>query len=519
MARGEESGDDGRGGGAYTGASDARLTELLRADAPAAHEAVRELRARHWLPVLAYARLCATSDSAARRLAAQAFSLAAQETVRGTDPHGPWRHRLLLLTVRAAVDAASDERARELDPGLSARLRAAGPEGPVPPMLDAFQSLPSRVQGLVWYAIVEREPEDGTAGLLGLTREDVTYGTEPALQALRSAFLKRHLAASGDPHCQDFRRLIEEAVRADGPRRSEDLRAHMAGCAHCTTAYEELSALRDDPGAALAEGLLPWGGTAYGTAAAARSRTDAPGPRRLRDTVLTWPPSRRAALVSAALGVALVPLVLLLGSAPADTAAERTGGAVPPVPPPVTVTATVPTTPAPSVTETVPTPSPTRSSPPRRVSPSPSSAVPAPPPPSPPDGDYAQVVNLSSGLCLDIAHGEIEKGTDVVSAPCSSDDTQRWRVDTDRQAVQSYADPDFCLDSRGDTDRGVGIWECDSLDGRNGRNLRFEVTSRGVILPDIDSGRAVTPGDGGELVLSPDTGRAEQRWRAGAGPV
>ncbi|WP_235882540.1 ricin-type beta-trefoil lectin domain protein, partial [Streptomyces apricus] len=374
MARGEgDEGDDGAGTGAHTEASDARLTELLRADTTTGHAALRELRAHHEAAVLGYARLCTTGESAARELTDRAFTVAAQETVRGIDPRGPWRHQLLLLAWRVAVTWAGDQRSRRLDPGLLARWHEAGPGGPLPPMLDAFHSQPTRVQGLVWYATVEREPAEETARLLGITREDVTYGTGSAGQALRAAFLTSHLAASGDPRCQDFRRLIEEAVRPETPRRSADLQAHMAECGHCATAYGTLSALRDDERTALAEGLLPWGGTAYAAydsygPGGAGGPGGVGGPGGASDGV--WPPSRpsrsssrasrasrafrpsrRLVLASAALGVALVPLLLLLGSSDGDRS-RRTGGTAAPVRPPVTVTATVPTTPRPSTPAT-----------------------------------------------------------------------------------------------------------------------------------------------------------------------
>ncbi|MFD9203966.1 ricin-type beta-trefoil lectin domain protein, partial [Streptomyces anthocyanicus] len=137
------------------------------------------------------------------------------------------------------------------------------------------------------------------------------------------------------------------------------------------------------------------------------------------------------------------------------------------------------------------------------------------PPPSPPGGSYTQVVNLASGRCLDIDNGDLEKGTDVITAPCSSSRTQRWRVDADEGALRSYADPDFCLDSRGATDDGVGIWECDSLNGHNGPNLRFAVTTKGAIRPAIAPDHALTPTGNNTLDLAPDTGEAIQRWRAG----
>ncbi|MDX3645453.1 hypothetical protein P1P70_39915, partial [Streptomyces sp. MB09-02B] len=246
----------------YANASDTRLTALLRTASPTAYAALRELRERHQPSVLAYARLCAASESSARELATQAFTVATKETARGVEPAVPWRHRLLLLAARVAVGWATDGGATGLAPALRVVLDTA-PGGRVPPLLAAFELLPPRPQGLIWYGVVEEEPDDRTAVLLGLTPDDVTYKRESALDALRQACLRVRLAASDDPRCQDFRRLIEESVRPDTPRHSTDLQAHMEHCPHCTGAYGELRALRDSPRATLAEGLLPWGGTAY----------------------------------------------------------------------------------------------------------------------------------------------------------------------------------------------------------------------------------------------------------------
>ncbi|GAA3501858.1 hypothetical protein GCM10019016_089650 [Streptomyces prasinosporus] len=511
-------GSPGARAGVHAGASDVRLTEALRADTPAAYAALRELRARHGPSVLAYARACASGESAARQLAAQALTLAARQTARGTDPGGPLRHRLLLLTVRAAASWAADGRAGGLDAGLHLVLSSCGPGGPVPPLLAAFRTLPSRAQGLLWYGTVEREPADRTATFLGIGRADVLHGTDSALQMLARACLRSRLAASDDPRCGDFRRLIEEAVRPGRPRDSADLHTHRAHCAHCAAAYEEQCALRDDPRATLAEGLLPWAGTAYAASGpepvpAARAAA-APEPR---------PRSRRLALASTALGVAVVPLLLLLLS-PADAPSERAARPAAPsaVPPPVTVTATP--SPSPTASRARKSPSPSASSPPSspaggrgpshtaRPAPSPTRTAPAP---RPPGGAYAQVVNLASGLCLSV-DGDLENRTDVVTARCTSSPAQRWRFDAGRGVLQSSADPDYCLDSRGAVDRGVGIWECDSVDGRNGQNLRFAVDARGVIRPAVAPDHAVTPAGGEALALAREAGRTDQRWRAGA---
>ncbi|MFF5305563.1 ricin-type beta-trefoil lectin domain protein [Streptomyces sp. NPDC013161] len=501
MVRSEK--DDG-----IPGASDARLTEALRADTATVYAALQELRTRHQPSVLSYARLCATSESAARQLAAQAFTLAARETARGVDPSVPWRHQLLLLTGRVAASWSRDDRSTGLDAGLLLLLNTTDP---APAMLPAFLSLPSRTQGLVWYGVVDREPETVTASLLGLTREDVVHGTGPALQSMAQACLKSRLAASDDPRCGDFRRLIEESVRPDNPRDSADLHAHMAQCVHCTGAYEELTALRDAPRATLAEGLLAWAGASY----AIRDRGEARG--NALGTPASWAPSRRRlVLASAALGVALVPLLFFLLRPGGGT--TRPGGAagavaIPSGPSEVTVTATIPVTPSASSAKS---PSPTRSSKPSRsasATPSPSTSPSATT--HAPDGTSAQIVNVSTGRCLDIRDGDLTKGTDVITAPCTSSDTQLWRVDSGRGVVQSSADSDLCLDSRGSVDKGVGIWECDSVDGSHGENLRFTVDSDGVIRPAIAILTGMAPDGEDGVSLVPLSGGAEQRWRAG----
>lgn len=522
MARADDGWDRDRG--VHADASDARLTELLRSDTTTAYPALHELRARHHASVLAYARLCTPNESTARQLAAQAFTLAARQTARGVDPGLPWRHRLLLLTARLAGTWATDERAAGLDAGLLLILNTAGPAGPIPPMLAAFQSLPARAQGLIWYGVVEREPVERTARLLGLSREDVTYGIAPALQRLARSCLRVRLADSDDRDCPDFGRLIEESVRPDSPRDSADLYAHMARCPHCTTAFEELSALRDTPPRTLAEGLLPWGGTGYaasvGETVAARHTAERSWPR----AGLPWD-RRRVVLVSAAVGVTLLPLVMFLAtqggspSAQDPVASVRTAVSVPPVA--VTVTTTVSATPsASSPAPSAPSPSPSRASksPSPTRTPLPTKTVrPKPPAPTaqPPNGTFAQVVNVASGRCLDI-DGRPSNGTDVITAPCTSAPDQRWRYDIEFGLLRSYDHPGYCLDSRGSVDRGLGIWECDAVYGYNGRNLRFTVDSRGVIRPGIALDHALTDDGDGWPSLVREAGRQDQRWRAGA---
>lgn len=280
----------------------------------------------------------------------------------------------------------------------------------------------------------------------------------------------------------------------------------MVHCVHCTGAYEELTALRDAPRATLAEGLLPWAGSSY----VRRNRAEAAA--NPLGAAPSWSPSRRVMLASAALGGALVPLLFLL-LRPGDTPRPRAAGtvAVPSTPTEVTVTATVPVTQSPT---------PPKSHPPKRSSKPTSSADPTPTPsPSPiihaPNGTYAHVVNVATGRCLDIRDGDLTEGTDVITAPCTSSATQLWRVDAARGVVQSSADSDLCLDSRGSVEKGVGVWECESVNGGHGDNLRFTVDSDGVIRPAIAIETGVTPEGAEGVSLVPLSGGAEQRWRAG----
>lgn len=639
MAQDERRGEDAP----YTEASDGRLTALLRGETPIAYAALRELRERHHPSVLAYARLCTASETAARELGAEVFTVAARQTARGNEPSVPWRHQLLLLTARLS--------------GIPSA------EGPPPPMLPAFECLPPRDQGLIWYGVVENESDDRTALLLGLVPQDVQFKRELAVLALRRASLRLRLAASEDPRCQDFRRLIEESVRPDNPRHSTDLHNHMAHCAHCTGAYDELRALRDHPRAALAEGLLPWGGTTYareeasgpseecgptettetceaparpttkakapaiaegeswtddaaeaGTGAtagaaaagagAARAGTETQHPKgqgQIEEALLrpaeartgvpaetpegghirtaagtrgvapkdSWdepgpavgvgaagagsradvvalaegaadeerPGSRRLVLTLVALGVALAPLLFLLVFSNHEDPSQNAAGSVgtPTAPPTTGKAPAAPASPTPSdaASSTEMSPKPSKPSKPPKESPKPPKESPKPPKETPgrsdrapapslpngplPNGSYAQVVNVGSGLCLDI-RGELGLGTDVVTATCSSRDTQRWRFDSHRNVLQSFVDPDLCLDSRGKTDQGVGVWRCDAVESENGENLRFTIDPLGQIRPDIAPDLAVTPGALGAVAFAEAKEEDGQRWRAGGKP-
>lgn len=542
----------------YTALSDAELTERIRAGAPPAYPATQELKRRHLPAVLSYARLCARNQVAGNQLAVQAFDLAAREACRGIEPRGNWRHHVLMLVQRVGLTwAASGRRARlesdfvawiddtaefsatDLSEPQRLRLEASSA------MLTGFYRLPQLTRGVLWYAVVDEESDATVATFLSVQPNIVPELRDKAQDAMRQAYLQAYLEQSGDRKCLGFRRIIEAAARPGDRRRSGDLTIHLAECPSCTRLVAELTRMVENPRAVLAEGLLRWGGAAYAARGPVRGLLDtvpAP-PDRSKSTAgasafTAWAESpqgegaprngvrrlsRTVVLVLVAVAAAVVAGTLLAtaseGSAPARDRAE----------PPLRDAWPTAAAPAPSASPTREpskkpsrSPGPTASAPassppaPRSPAPAPSKSVPRRPVPIVPGGGYTQVVHADSGLCLDIANGVMENRTDVVAARCTGAQTQQWSMES-IGLLRSNADPDFCLDSRGDTDRGVGIWSCSSVNGKNGLNLLFTIDGSGAIRPRVAPDFALEPSgssEGSLLDFDPADGDSDQRWTA-----
>lgn len=518
---------------------DADVVEYIRSGAPAARPAAQEFRRRHLPAVLAYACLFGKDHIAADDLAARAFVLATQEAVRGIDPQGTWRHRLLVLVQQAALAWAAGGGRGRLAPDFVDWLTSTGgttsdrsvPLGLRPrdgSMLTAFHRLPERARGVLWHSVMEQEPDNAVSLLLGIEPDALEGIREPAQEAMRQAYLRAHLERNGDRTCQGYQRIIEAAAQPGDHRYSADLERHLAGCRCCATALTELIRMRQDPRTILADGLLGWGGADYLAAGPVQGVTGAEeGPDQEATALLPVHPPATAALsglrhqdrrptrrvslpvVAVAVAVALIALLAAESTGPSPAGS----GTTPSRPVPVTATATVTSTATASVT--LPP-----SQPPGTAPTGSAQAMPhhmTTPWATLPPGHYSQVVDVASGLCLDIRDGVLENHTDVVANPCDASGTQFWRLDS-RGLLHTAADPGFCLDSRGDTDRGVGIWSCSSFSGYHGLNLVFALYSTGVIGPRIAPGFAVTPVSGSPgtpLVLRRFTGVSCQRWRSG----
>lgn len=546
----------------YTALSDAELTERIRAGAPRAYPAVQELKRRHLPAVLTYARLCGRNQVAGNQLAVQTFDLAAQEACRGIEPRGNWRHHLLMLVQRVGLGWADSSRVDRLQPDFVAWIDdtadISAPGLPEPRRLrfeessampTGFYQLPELTRGVLWYALVDEEPDATVAGFLGVEPNSVPELREKAQNVMRQAYVRAYLERCGDRKCLGFRRIIEASARPGDGRRSEDLTLHLAECPSCTRLVAELRRMADNPRAVFAEGLLGWGGAAYVARGPVRGLLDAvpAQPERSQPTAgtsaftastkslssdgLPRKSARRPAMpvVLVAMAVALAGVVVagtLLAAASEEAGPARDHAKEPPLREawPIIATPTPTVTPSASPTrEPSKKPSrsakPTTSAPvPKPPAPAPSKSVPRRPAPIVPGGGFTQVVNADSGLCLDIANGVMANRTDVVTARCSGARTQQWSLDS-IGLLRSNADPDYCLDSRGDTDRGVGIWSCASVNGQNGVNLLFIVDGSGAIRPQIAPDFALEPlgsSEGNPLDFDPADGDTDQRWTAGS---
>ncbi|MGW7369356.1 ricin-type beta-trefoil lectin domain protein [Streptomyces sp. NPDC054841] len=560
----------------YATLSDAELTERIRAGAPPAYPATQELKRRHMPAVLTYARLCGRNHGSGYQLAVQAFGLAAQEACRGIEPRGNWRHHLLMLVQRVGLSWAAGGRRDRLEPDFVAwtddtadtadiadtaggadSADAAGIASGMPgtrrlrseassAMLTGFYRLPEVTRGVLWYAVVDEEPDATVATCLGIRPSMVAELRDKAHNAMRQAYIHAYLERGGDRKCLGFRRIIEAAARPEDRRRSEDLTIHLSECPRCTRLVTELARMADNPRAVIAEGLLRWGGSAYVARGTVPGLSDpVPArPDRSRSTAGRWGftafgraprsggtppegarrPSPTVVLVAVAVAGAVVSGALLQSSSEDPVTARRAEE------PPVQAAWPTPASPPPVLSASPtrkPSKKPSRSASPSTSAPAPEPPAPAPSPSAPPrpvpiapGGGYVQVVNARSGLCLDIENGVMENRTDVVTARCNGARTQRWSLDSNG-LLRSNADPDYCLDSRGDTDRGAGIWSCASVEGKNGLNLLFAADGSGAIHPMIAPDFALEPVDGSEgssLGFDPADGESNQRWTAGTVP-
>ncbi|MET9609599.1 ricin-type beta-trefoil lectin domain protein [Streptomyces sp. NPDC006512] len=508
--------------------TDQQLCEAIRVGNPAAPVAETELRGRHRPRVAAFALTVANDPVQAQHAADRAIDQ-------------------FVLGMRGPAAEALDRPPR---PALLALV--APPAPPAPPGFDpalhslvarGFAALSFRKQALLWHSVVEREPDDLVATVTGDRPEAVPVLTERALAACRDACLRAHLSAQPTPGCRGYARLLDAAASRSDVRSNPDLTRHVGACPGCAVALRGLVALCDNPRPVLAGSLLGPSGAAYLSAVvpAATDSGGRAGPTAgARSAVaLLRRPAGRIALAVAGVLVAATLVVVAVRPAAGPPVAGRAPTALPPradggspAPGPGRTGARSSASASPSGTRSPGSPSPQGSP---GTSPSPegsasgptassgatpaeqaSAAVPVRPFRA---SDYGPAVNSATGLCLDVHGGVFANGVDVVTARCRDGaSVQQWRLD-ERGLLRNAANPGYCMDARGTTGDGVGIWSCSAIGTKTGQNLVFSTDAAGRIKPHIAPGFAVTSGSGepgAPVAFGRAGGAAEQRWNESA---
>jgi hypothetical protein len=232
-----------------------------------------------WDAVLSYADLCTSGSTAATQLATEAFSLGMREArdaetaparSAGRRPSRLPRIPLLLTAVRNTAAAwEAQGQGHMLDPELRLWLnsdkaaRYTGPPLRRPLALRGLRDLQEPDAALLWLAEVEALPLPVVARRLGL--DPAVVGEE--LAQVRGLFRDRchraHLDTPMDTQCRSYARLLDAVTRSPAADTPNDLSRHLARCVECAEAAACLRLHGGGLPAALAGGVIGWGGLAY----------------------------------------------------------------------------------------------------------------------------------------------------------------------------------------------------------------------------------------------------------------
>ncbi|MGX5696948.1 sigma-70 family RNA polymerase sigma factor [Agromyces soli] len=174
---------------------------------------------------------------------------------------GRARHETNLETLESFEDPHSSEQASldALDRGTTAQ---------------AFRSLPTRWQEVLWYSEVEQMTPQQIAPLVGMSANATAALAYRAREGLRQAWIRAHLKSTTEPDCQWTIDHLGAYSRSKlGKRDTTRLEAHLDDCAKCTIVAAEAR----EVGSRLALVLLPLAaGIGGATAYTARLQAGAP---------------------------------------------------------------------------------------------------------------------------------------------------------------------------------------------------------------------------------------------------
>lgn len=269
----------GLDGVVVTGAGTESDADLAAAVGTGDERASGELYRRHHTAVLGYARGLVRDQHTAEDLTSEAFVRTFAALRQGKGPQEGCRPYLYTVVRNAAVDWARAGRRTVVTDEVAAWADASTEDPPDVDELDAavraFRSLPERWQTVLWHTVVEDEPAQAVAELLGMTSGAVAQLSFRAREGLRQAFLVA--SCEGHPDCAEFTAQLAASLRRPGRRRSRALREHLDSCERCRLAAQEMADLNGRLRRCLPVGAVVLGAPTVSLDALSPGAASAPG--------------------------------------------------------------------------------------------------------------------------------------------------------------------------------------------------------------------------------------------------
>lgn len=202
-------------------------------------EAFGELWRRHYPAGVTVAR-SVTSSIDADDLVQEAYTRIYQAIVKGGGPNGSFR-AYLFTSIRNTAAAWGRSRREDAMDELDTVAHPDSTEQASNEALDrsltaqAFRSLPTRWQEVLWYTEIEQMRPNEVAPLLGMKAGAVSQLAFRAREGLREAWIQAHLrSASPGSECQWTIEHLGAYSRGNlGTRDHRRIEAHLDECARC----------------------------------------------------------------------------------------------------------------------------------------------------------------------------------------------------------------------------------------------------------------------------------------------
>ncbi len=227
---------------------DASLLSLVRAGR---RSAFAELFRRYRSLATYVARVESDNPSDVDDVVGEAFASVFQALVVGRGPADSFK-AYLLTTVRRIAHRRN------------VQARRAGPQGDFPAMdsgagyddryldalettslVEAFRSLPTRWQAVLWYSEVETMKPAAVAPIMGMTPNSVSALLIRARKGLRQAYLQVHVLATSLDSCTEVSRHFGKFVLNGGRvAGSAKIHRHVNECPDCEVALAALHEMR-----------------------------------------------------------------------------------------------------------------------------------------------------------------------------------------------------------------------------------------------------------------------------------